>query len=69
MNLGIFIFGGAVLVISGILQALVRPRRPSETPAERIINGANLRGVFFVVVGVLTILVGARVVPLFPMGH
>ena len=69
MKLGVFIFGGVVLMISGVLQALVRPRKPNETPTERLVNAATVRAVFFVVMGVLAILVGARVVPLMPMGR
>ena len=68
MKLGMFIFGGAILIISGVLQALVRPRKPNESPAERLVNGATVRAVFFVVMGLLAILVGARVIPLLPMG-
>jgi hypothetical protein len=68
MKLGVFIFGGAVLMISGVLQALVRPRKPNETTSERLINGATVRAVFFVAMGLLAILVGTRVVPLMPMG-
>ena len=68
MKLGMFIFGGVVLMVSGVLQALVRPRKPNETPAEKLVNAATVRAVFFVVMGVLAILVGARVIPLMPMG-
>jgi hypothetical protein len=69
MNLFVFVFGGVVLMISGVLQALVRPRKPNETPAQRLVNGATVRAVFFVVMGLLAILVGARVIPLMPMGR
>jgi hypothetical protein len=69
MNLFVFVFGGVVLMISGVLQALVRPRKPNETPAQRLVNGATVRAVFFVVMGLVAILVGARVIPLMPMGR
>jgi uncharacterized membrane protein len=68
MKLGIFIFGGAVLIASGVLQALVRPRKPNETPSQRLVNSATVRAAFFCVIGLLLILVGAGVVPLLPMG-
>lgn len=68
MNLTMFIFGGAVLMVSGVLQALVRPRRPQETPGQKWINGATMRAAFFCVMGLLAILVGLGVVPLLPMG-
>jgi uncharacterized membrane protein len=69
MNLFVFVFGGVILMISGVLQALVRPRKPNETPAQRLVNGATIRAVFFVVMGLMAILVGARVIPLMPMGR
>jgi hypothetical protein len=67
MKLTIFIFGGAVLMISGVLQAVVRPKKPNETPGERLVNAATVRAFFFCVMGLLAILVGLRVIPLLPM--
>jgi hypothetical protein len=69
MKLGIFIFGGVVLMVSGVLQALVRPRKPNETAGERLINAATLRAGVFLVMGLLAVLVGAGVLPLLPMGR
>ncbi|HEY0715280.1 MAG TPA: hypothetical protein VGF45_21550 [Polyangia bacterium] len=68
MKLGIFIFGGIVLIVSGILQVFVRPRAENETPLQRVVNGATVRAVFFGLVGVLAILVGTGVIPIVPMG-
>lgn len=67
MRLGIFIFGGVILVVSGVLQAFVRPRRENETPLQRVINAATVRAAIFTIIGVAAILVGAGVIPVFPM--
>jgi hypothetical protein len=67
MKLTVFILGGVVLIVSGVLQALVRPRAPNETPLQRVVNAATVRAVFFVTVGLLAILVGTGVLPLLPM--
>ncbi|HEY0707614.1 MAG TPA: hypothetical protein VGG33_12505 [Polyangia bacterium] len=69
MRLGIFIFGGIVLIASGILQVFVRPRSANETPMQRVINGATVRAVFFTLVGVLAILVGTGTIPIVPMAR
>jgi uncharacterized membrane protein len=69
MRLGIFIFGGIVLIVSGILQVFVRPRPANETPIQRVINGATVRAVFFTLVGVLAILVGTGTIPIVPMAR
>ena len=64
MNLlSFFTMGGVILIVSGGLQVLVRPRKPSETALERLLNAATLRAVLFVTVGVLAVLVGTGVVP------
>ena len=68
MSLRIFILGGIILIVSGILQALVRPRAPRESPAQRLVNAATVRAAFFVLVGLVAILVGLGVIPLMPMG-
>jgi uncharacterized membrane protein len=69
MKLGIFIFGGVVLIATGILQAFLRPRAANETPMQRVINGATVRAVFFTLVGLLAILVGTGTVPIVPMAR
>jgi uncharacterized membrane protein len=63
MNVRIFALGGAILIVSGILQVLVRPRAPKEKAAERFINRSVLRAVLFVLVGVVAVLVGMGVIP------
>jgi hypothetical protein len=69
VKLAVFILGGLVLIVSGILQALVRPRQPGETPMQRLVNASTVRAVFFVIMGTLAILVGTGTLPLLPMGR
>jgi hypothetical protein len=64
MKLGVFILGGIILIASGILQVVVRPRAANEKAPARFVNGATVRAVMFVTVGVLAILVGTGVIPL-----
>jgi uncharacterized membrane protein len=68
MKLAVFILGGVVLIVSGVLQALVRPRQARETAMQRVVNAATVRAVFFVLVGLLCILIGTGTLPLLPMG-
>jgi hypothetical protein len=64
MKLGVFILGGIILIASGILQVVVRPRASNEKGPVRFINAAVVRAVMFVTVGVLAVLVGLGVIPL-----
>jgi len=59
-----FVISGAILVISGIAQALVRPRSKRETALARWLSVPILKTVVFVVTGVLGILVGVGVIPM-----
>lgn len=61
---GFFILGGVILIVSGTLQMLVRPRRPGETGLAAVLNASGLRTLVFVSVGVLAILVGTGRIPL-----
>ena len=61
---GFFIFSGSLLIISGVLQVFVRPRKEKESMLERIVNRATVRAVVFVLAGTLGILLGTGVFPL-----
>ena len=63
-----FVISGAVLVIAGVAQVLVRPRGDNETAAQKIVNAATMKAVLFVVVGVLGMLVGTGVLPMIHFG-
>lgn len=59
-----FVISGVVLVISGLAQVFVRPRKPGESTAQKLINGAVLRAVVFVTCGLLGVLLGLGVIPM-----
>jgi hypothetical protein len=59
-----FILSGAILILSGVAQALARPRAAREGRAQRYFNGATARALVFVTVGVLAIMVGLGAIPI-----
>jgi hypothetical protein len=59
-----FLISGAILMISGVAQVFVRPRKAGETTAQKMINGSVLRAVVFVVCGLLGVLIGLGVIPM-----
>jgi hypothetical protein len=61
-----FLISGAILVLAGVAQVLVRPRKPDETSATKLVNPATIKAVLFVTVGILGVLVGLGVIPLGP---
>lgn len=63
-----FVISGVVLIISGVAQVFVRPRKPGETTAQKVLNGSVLRAVVFVTCGLLGVLLGLGVLPLMRMG-
>lgn len=65
-SLKFFVIGGVILILSGVGQALVRPRKAKETPAMRYLSGSMVRTVLFVTVGVLAIMVGMGAIPIGP---
>lgn len=64
VGLKFFVVGGAVLILSGVAQALVRPPKARERGVQRYINGATVRAVVFVIAGVLAIMVGLGAIPI-----
>jgi hypothetical protein len=63
-----FVISGAILVLSGLAQVFVRPRKPDETLKERLLNASTLRAAVFVPVGVLGVLLGLGIIPLPHLG-
>jgi hypothetical protein len=58
-----FELGGVILIVSGVLQTLVRPRKPKE---HRWINRGTIWAAVCVLVGLGAILMGAGILP---VGH
>jgi uncharacterized membrane protein YfcA len=59
-----FVICSVILMITGVMQVLVRPRKERETPAERFINRATITAFVSLVVGVLGLLLGLGVIPM-----
>ncbi|HET6282568.1 MAG TPA: hypothetical protein VFH73_16510 [Polyangia bacterium] len=59
-----FVICSVILIISGVMQVFFRPRKPSETAAERLINRATITAVVTVTFGILGLLVGLGVLPM-----
>jgi len=49
------VLSGAILILAGVAQALARPPKARERGLQRYFNGATVRAVVFVTVGVLAI--------------
>jgi hypothetical protein len=58
-----FVICGLILAVTGVAQALVRPRKAGETAREKIVNAATMKAVLFVTVGILGVLLGLGVLP------
>ena len=59
-----FAISSVILIAVGVMQVFVRPRKPKETLAERIINRATITAAVSVTVGILGLLLGAGVIPM-----
>jgi hypothetical protein len=59
-----FVISGVILVLSGLAQVFVRPRKANESVAQKLLNGSVLRAVIFVSFGVLAVMLGSGVIPM-----
>ena len=57
-----FVICSAILILTGVAQFLVRPRKQNETLAEKIINRATITAVLSLAMGVLGLLLGLGVI-------
>lgn len=59
-----FVICSVILIISGLAQVFVRPRREGENMAERFINRSIITAVVTVGFGIIGLLVGLGVLPM-----
>ena len=59
-----FLICSVILIITGVMQVFVRPRKPRETTVERLINRATITAVVTVTFGILGLLIGLGVIPM-----
>ena len=63
MNLAVFVLGGAILIVAGLLQLFVRPSAAERGRRRAPVDGSLVRLVLFVSMGILAVLVGLGVIP------
>jgi uncharacterized membrane protein YfcA len=56
-----FVISSVILILTGVGQVLVRPRKPRETIAEKLVNRATLTAFVSLAIGVAGILLGLGV--------
>lgn len=61
---GFFVFSGLLLLGIGAVQLLARPRSGERAKGSVPLNAATIRAVFFLVVGLVVLLLGANVLPM-----
>jgi uncharacterized membrane protein YfcA len=59
-----FAICSVILIATGVMQVFVRPRKPKETLAERLVNRSTITAAVSVVFGILGLLLGAGVIPM-----
>ena len=59
-----FVICSAILILAGVAQLFVRPRRPSETLAEKLVNRATITALLSVAFGILGLCIGLGVLPM-----
>jgi hypothetical protein len=59
-----FVICSVILIFTGVMQLLVRPRKDKETLAERLINRATITALVSVTIGVLGLLLGLGLLPM-----
>lgn len=59
-----FVISSVILILSGTAQLLVRPRKPNESTAEKIVNRATLTALISVAIGLAGLLLGLGVLPM-----
>jgi hypothetical protein len=57
-----YIICSAILILAGVAQLFVRPRRANETLLEKVVNRATITAFFSVAFGVFGLLLGLGVV-------
>ena len=56
-----FVISGAILILTGVGQVLVRPRKPDETLAQKMINRATITAIVSFAIGTGGLLLGLGV--------
>jgi hypothetical protein len=53
-----------ILILTGVAQYFVRPKKPKETLPEKLVNRATITALVSIAIGVAGLLVGLGVIPM-----
>ena len=59
-----FVISSVILILTGVGQVLVRPRKPDETVSEKIVNRATITALVSLAIGIAGLLIGLGVIPM-----
>lgn len=59
-----FVISSVILILTGVAQVFVRPRRGKESVVEKVVNRATITALLSVTMGVLGLLLGLGVLPM-----
>ncbi len=57
-----FVLCSVILILTGVAQYLVRPRKPKETLPQKIVNRASITALVSIAVGVAGLLLGLGII-------
>jgi hypothetical protein len=63
-----FVLCSVILILTGVAQYFVRPRRPKETLLQKIINRSSITALVSIAVGVAGLLVGLGIIKMPHLG-
>ncbi|HSZ80722.1 MAG TPA: hypothetical protein VLA14_00490 [Polyangia bacterium] len=63
-----FVISSVILILSGTAQVFVRPRKPGESLAEKVVNRATITAIISIAIGVAGLLLGLGVLPMPHLG-
>ena len=59
-----FVIGSVILLLTGVAQVFVRPRRANESMAQKLVNRSTITALLSVSMGILGLLLGLGVIPM-----
>ena len=59
-----FVLCSVILILTGVAQVFVRPRKPRETLVEQLVNRSTITALISLTIGVLGLLIGLGVIPM-----
>jgi len=59
-----FVICSVILILTGVTQVFVRPRKERETLAEQLVNRSTITALVSLTIGVLGLLMGLGVIPM-----